>query len=109
MKQRSLILLSVASLILSACGDASNYRPQVTSRPAKGNYEKDVATCISVGQEKHKRAADAYTASGNALWSGLFGLAGSAVGSQVGSADYNKSTYDFINECLEAKGYVLAR
>lgn len=107
--KRVFFTLLPAALILSACGDVNNYRPQVVSSPAKSNYERDVAKCVSVGQEKHKKAAEAYASSGNALWSGAFGLAGSAVGSQVGSADYNKSTYDFINECLEAKGYKLVR
>jgi hypothetical protein len=107
--KRGFVTLFAAAVTLSACGDVNTYRPQVSSSPAKGKYDKDVAKCISEGKEKHQRAVDAYTSGGNSLWAGAFGLAGSAVGSQVGSADYNKSTYDFINECLEAKGYRLVR
>jgi len=109
MKRRFLTLLPAVTLMLSGCGDVNTYRPPVSHSPAKSNYDKDIAKCISEGKEKHQRAADAYTSSGSFLWAGAFGAVGSAVGSQTGSADYNKSTYDFINECLEAKGYKLAR
>jgi hypothetical protein len=107
--KRSFFALLVATVTLSACGDVNTYRPQVSISPANSTYDKDVAQCISEGKEKHKQAADAYVSSGNFLWTGTLGLAGSAVGSKMGSNDYNKSTYDFINECLEAKGYKLVR
>lgn len=108
MKQ-SYCFLFAATITLSACGDVNAYRPQVSVSPPNSTYEKDVTQCITEGKERHKQAVDSYVSSGNFLWAGTLGLAGSAVGSKIGSDDYNKSTYDFINECLEAKGYKLVR
>lgn len=96
-------------LCLGGCS-VDSYRPQLAAQPSDlTKYESDRNACIEETKLRSKRAIAEYQSSGRWLMSGLFGAAGGVVDTATaGEADYNKSGYTMMDECLAQKGYKLA-
>lgn len=114
----SLFLMPIAAE--AGTGSGSDFRPDVASTPKGRSYEKDVKACQRQARNKSSKAGDVATgaaigAGSGALLGGaisgdygLGALAGAVAGGVGGHVSDEDDREQFVNDCMEEKGYELA-